>query len=53
MFHTLLLLAMFMLSLSIIGKKGLAVSGLVYLRVGLICVPLTLFAAVFGLWLAI
>ena len=42
-----------MLSLSIIGKKGLAVSGLMYLRVGLICVPLTLLAAVLGLWLAI
>ncbi len=42
-----------MLSLSIIGKKGLRVSGLMYLKVGLICVPVTLTFAVLGLWLSI
>lgn len=42
-----------MLSLSIIGKKGLRVPGLLYVRIGLITVPLLLAAAVFGLWLAL
>ena len=42
-----------MLSLSIIGKKGLRVSGLMYLGIGLISVPLLLVAAVFGLWLSL
>lgn len=42
-----------MLSLSIIGKKGLKVPGLLYLKVGLISVPLLLIAAVFGLWLTL
>lgn len=42
-----------MLSLSIIGKKGLNVPSLLYLKVGLISVPLILIAAVFGLWLTL
>jgi len=42
-----------MLSLSIIGKKGLRVSGLLYLKIGLLSVPLLLLAAVFGLWLTL
>lgn len=42
-----------MLSLSIIGKKGLTVSGLTYLKIGLISVPVLLVAAVFGLWLSL
>ena len=42
-----------MLSFSIIGKKGLNVPSLLYLKVGLISVPLILIAAVFGLWLTL
>lgn len=42
-----------MISLSIIGKKGMNVSGLVYLKVGLLCVPVTLIFAVLGLWLTV
>lgn len=42
-----------MLSLSIIGKKGLRVPAMLYLRIGLAAVPLLLLAAVFGLWLAL
>lgn len=42
-----------MLSLSIIGKKGLRVPGLLYVRIGVVTVPLLLAAAVAGLWLAL
>lgn len=42
-----------MLSLSIIGKKGLRVSGVLYLKVGLVTVPLLLAASVLGLWLTL
>lgn len=42
-----------MLSLSIIGKKGLRVPGLLYLRIGIITVPLLLLSAALGLWLAL
>lgn len=42
-----------MLSLSIIGKKGLRVPGMLYLRIGFITLPPLLLAAVSGLWLAL
>lgn len=42
-----------MLSLSIIGQRGLRVPGLLYLRIGLITVPLLLISSVLGLWLAL
>lgn len=42
-----------MLSLSIIGKKGLRVPGMLSLKVGLVTVPLLLLAAVFGLWISL
>lgn len=42
-----------MLSLSIIGKRGLRVPGLLYVKIGLMTVPLLLVASVFGLWLAL
>lgn len=40
-----------MLSLSIIGKKGLKTPALLYFKVGLVSVPLLLLAAVLGLWI--
>lgn len=42
-----------MLSLSIIGKKGLKTPAFLYFKVGLISVPLLLLAAVLGLWLTL
>lgn len=40
-----------LLSLAIIAKKGVYVSPLAYMRVGLFAMPLLLLTAVFGLWL--
>lgn len=42
-----------MLSLSIIGNRGLRVPGMLYLKIGLLTVPLLLVASVFGLWLTL
>ena len=42
-----------MLALSIIGGKGLRVSGTLYLKIGLVTVPLLLLGSVLGLWLAL
>src|SRR5690606_9592496 len=42
-----------MLALSIIGSKGLQVSGVQYLKVGAVTVPLMLLGSVLGLWLAL
>lgn len=41
------------LSLSIIGKKGLKVPGLLYVKIGAVTVPLLLLVSTFGLWLAL
>jgi len=42
-----------MLALSIIGSKGMRVSGVQYLKVGAVTVPLLLLGSVLGLWLAL
>src|SRR5690606_29216437 len=42
-----------MLALSIIGSKGMRVSGVQYLKVGAVTVPLMLLGSVLGLWLAL
>lgn len=40
-----------MLSLSIVGKKGLRIPGLLYLKIGLVTVPILLLGSVVALWL--
>ncbi|HEY8496080.1 MAG TPA: ArsB/NhaD family transporter, partial [Limnochordales bacterium] len=42
-----------MLALSIIGSKGMRVSGVQYLKVGAVTVPLLLLGSALGLWLAL
>lgn len=42
-----------MLALSIIGSKGLQVPGALYLKIGVVTVPLLLLSSVLGLWLAL